>query len=48
MSSKLVITSQDKDIEMFVNKDENTLNLVIEWALAPQNKGWNRNKKYTE
>lgn len=48
MSSKLVITSQEKDIEIFVNKDENTLILVIESALAPQNKGWNRSRKNTE
>lgn len=39
MSSKLLITSQEKDIELFVNKDKNTLILVIESALVPQKKG---------
>lgn len=29
MSSNLVITSQERDIEIFLNKDENTFVLVI-------------------
>lgn len=39
MSFKLVITSQEKDTQIFGNKDENALILVTKSALAPKNKG---------
>jgi len=36
MSSKWAITSQEKDLEIIVDKDENTLILGTQSALVPQ------------